>query len=73
MITGNFDIVDMYKCLRSKLALFGYAKVVTVVISSQWRRMRKPVYMDSSIQTQLEEDGGGRIRQCWIETSGMSQ
>ena len=37
IFTGNFDIGNMYKCLRSKIALFGYAKLVTVVIRSQWR------------------------------------
>ena len=34
IIRGNFDIVNMYKCLRSKRALFGYAKLVTVIIRS---------------------------------------
>ena len=27
--------------------------------------------VDSSIQVQLEEDGGGSIRQSWMETSGL--
>jgi len=27
--------------------------------------------VDSRIQVQLEEDGGGRTRQSWMETSGL--
>jgi len=27
--------------------------------------------VDSRIQVQLEEDGGGSTRQSWIETSGL--
>ena len=36
--TNNYmylDVVNMYNCLRSKITLFVYAKLVTVVIGSQ--------------------------------------
>jgi len=36
-----------------------------------WRRgLEKVMWTDSRIQVQLEEDGGGRTRQSWMETSG---
>ena len=31
IITGNFDIVNTYKCLRSEIALLDYAKLVCLL------------------------------------------